>query len=134
MAFGIPMIHTILEWKNSTKKAAGDDAEPAAAVESLYLPSVDRPTETEDQDVKDSEDEEDQEEVDQIQDEAEDKDDNEQLGCVKLTENARFDFKEKLSDSENQPLLGLVLTPTRELAVQVKHHIDAATKFTGTSL
>ncbi|KAF5922986.1 ATP-dependent RNA helicase DDX24 [Diceros bicornis minor] len=29
------------------------------------------------------------------------------------------------------PLLGLVLTPTRELAVQVKQHIDAVAKFTG---
>uniref|UniRef100_A0A673UBP9 ATP-dependent RNA helicase n=1 Tax=Suricata suricatta TaxID=37032 RepID=A0A673UBP9_SURSU len=30
-----------------------------------------------------------------------------------------------------RPLLGLVLTPTRELAVQVKQHIDAVAKFTG---
>uniref|UniRef100_A0A8C7ELQ7 ATP-dependent RNA helicase n=1 Tax=Neovison vison TaxID=452646 RepID=A0A8C7ELQ7_NEOVI len=30
-----------------------------------------------------------------------------------------------------RPLLGLVLTPTRELAVQVKQHIDALAKFTG---
>lgn len=29
------------------------------------------------------------------------------------------------------PLLGLVLTPTRELALQVKQHIDAVAKFTG---
>uniref|UniRef100_H0WSY7 ATP-dependent RNA helicase n=2 Tax=Otolemur garnettii TaxID=30611 RepID=H0WSY7_OTOGA len=29
------------------------------------------------------------------------------------------------------PLLGLVLTPTRELAVQVRQHIDAVAKFTG---
>ncbi|XP_069345356.1 ATP-dependent RNA helicase DDX24 [Eulemur rufifrons] len=30
-----------------------------------------------------------------------------------------------------RPLLGLVLTPTRELAVQVKQHIDAVAMFTG---
>lgn len=30
-----------------------------------------------------------------------------------------------------RPLLGLVLTPTRELAVQVRQHIDAVAKFTG---
>ncbi|KAM8782177.1 ATP-dependent RNA helicase DDX24 [Rhynchonycteris naso] len=30
-----------------------------------------------------------------------------------------------------RPLLGLVLTPTRELAVQVKQHVDAVAKFTG---
>lgn len=29
------------------------------------------------------------------------------------------------------PLLGLILTPTRELALQVKQHIDAVAKFTG---
>ncbi|CAG10574.1 unnamed protein product, partial [Tetraodon nigroviridis] len=32
--------------------------------------------------------------------------------------------------SQSLPLLGLVLTPTRELAVQVKHHIDVISKFT----
>ncbi|XP_013868964.1 ATP-dependent RNA helicase DDX24 isoform X2 [Austrofundulus limnaeus] len=119
----------ILEWKNSTEKTADDDAEPAAVVESLYLPSVDRPAETEDQDMEDSE-EEDQEDVDRTPDDTEDEDHDEQLGCVKLTENVKFDLQEKLSDGGSQPLLGLVLTPTRELAVQVKHHIDAATKFT----
>lgn len=30
-----------------------------------------------------------------------------------------------------RPLLGLVLTPTRELAVQVRQHIDAVARFTG---
>ncbi|XP_021035045.1 ATP-dependent RNA helicase DDX24 isoform X1 [Mus caroli] len=30
-----------------------------------------------------------------------------------------------------RPLLGLVLTPTRELAIQVRQHIDAVAKFTG---
>ncbi|KAM7323590.1 ATP-dependent RNA helicase DDX24 [Alexandromys fortis] len=30
-----------------------------------------------------------------------------------------------------RPLLGLVLTPTRELAIQVRHHIDAVARFTG---
>nr|XP_020731600.1 ATP-dependent RNA helicase DDX24 [Odocoileus virginianus texanus]XP_020731601.1 ATP-dependent RNA helicase DDX24 [Odocoileus virginianus texanus]XP_020731602.1 ATP-dependent RNA helicase DDX24 [Odocoileus virginianus texanus]XP_020731603.1 ATP-dependent RNA helicase DDX24 [Odocoileus virginianus texanus] len=32
--------------------------------------------------------------------------------------------------SPKRPLLGLVLTPTRELAVQVKQHVDAVAKFT----
>ncbi|KAF6732947.1 ATP-dependent RNA helicase DDX24 [Oryzias melastigma] len=38
--------------------------------------------------------------------------------------------EEQLAGVRSRPLLGLVLTPTRELAVQVKHHIDAVTKFT----
>ncbi|XP_067099780.1 ATP-dependent RNA helicase DDX24 [Osmerus mordax] len=62
---------------------------------------------------------------------------DEQMGCVKVIEDVDFDFddtaedKEALKASQNQPLLGLVLAPTRELAVQVKHHIDAVAKFTG---
>lgn len=50
------------------------------------------------------------------------------VGCVKVIDNVHFDFE---ASHVVNPLLGLVLTPTRELAVQVKHHIDAVTKFTG---
>lgn len=42
-----------------------------------------------------------------------------------------FNTKQENKDNGKQPLLGLVLTPTRELAVQVKHHIDAVAQFTG---
>uniref|UniRef100_A0A4W5RRT5 ATP-dependent RNA helicase n=1 Tax=Hucho hucho TaxID=62062 RepID=A0A4W5RRT5_9TELE len=63
----------------------------------------------------------------------EDESDSEKIGCVKVVENMEFDFdnraEETLKVSEKQPLLGLVLCPTRELAVQVKHHIDAVAKF-----
>ncbi|XP_006879266.1 PREDICTED: ATP-dependent RNA helicase DDX24 [Elephantulus edwardii] len=34
-------------------------------------------------------------------------------------------------EHSKRPLLGLVLTPTRELAVQVKQHVDAVARFTG---
>ncbi|XP_017270147.1 ATP-dependent RNA helicase DDX24 [Kryptolebias marmoratus] len=134
LAFGIPMIHTILEWKNGPEKSTDGDTEPASEVTSLYLPSANNPTSSEDQDVKDPE-EEDREDVDETQeatdkDDIEDKELDEQRGCVKLIESAELDREEKLSDGQSRPLLGLVLTPTRELAVQVKHHIDAAAKFT----
>lgn len=129
MAFGIPIIHTILEWKNSTEKTTTDDTEAASQVESLFLPSVDETTNSED--VKESEEDEDQTQDAADEDDVEDKNQDEQLGCVKLIENAKFNSEEKLSGGQSRPLLGLVLTPTRELAVQVKHHIDAAAKFTG---
>ncbi|XP_037551354.1 ATP-dependent RNA helicase DDX24 [Nematolebias whitei] len=131
LAFGIPIIHTILEWKNSTEKTTTDDIEAASEVESLFLPSVDETTNSEDVDAKESEEEdEDQTQDAAEEDDVEDKDQDEQLGCVKLIENAKFNSEEKLSGGQNRPLLGLVLTPTRELAVQVKHHIDAAAQFT----
>lgn len=58
----------------------------------------------------------------------EEKLDEEQTGKLQQ----EFDVKSVTCKSHaKRPLLGLVLTPTRELAVQVKQHIDAVAKFTG---
>lgn len=59
------------------------------------------------------------------------------VNSMELLQDSGFDVdspKQNSVKDKNNPLLGLVLTPTRELAVQVKHHIDAVAKFTGTSL
>lgn len=41
-------------------------------------------------------------------------------------------MKENLNSDENQkPLYALILTPTRELAFQVRDHLVTAAKFTG---
>ncbi|XP_066883931.1 ATP-dependent RNA helicase DDX24 isoform X2 [Kogia breviceps] len=51
----------------------------------------------------------------------------------KLDEEQTRKLKQELGGKiahPRRPLLGLVLTPTRELAVQVKQHIDAVAKFT----
>lgn len=152
MAFGIPMIHAILEWKNSSGKPADDNTEPTTQVESLYLPAVGESTVEEDkEDNMEAEGEEGESVTEQDQgdtdehdsedehDEGEEKDEDQKLGCVKVIENAEFDFdptaeaEEEPAGGRDQPLLGLVLTPTRELAVQVKHHIDAVAQFTGKS-
>ncbi|MEQ2165008.1 hypothetical protein GOODEAATRI_012565 [Goodea atripinnis] len=128
-AFGIPMIHTILEWKNGSGKTTepGDTEDPKTG-------------EQQDDSTEPSE-EDDEREVDQTnagsdEDEqgAEGEDQDEQLGCVRVIDDAEFDFKGKVDEGQNRPLLGLVLTPTRELAVQVKHHIDAVAKYTGKCL
>ncbi|EPQ14926.1 ATP-dependent RNA helicase DDX24 [Myotis brandtii] len=58
----------------------------------------------------------------------EEKLDEEQTGTLQQ----EFDVKSITCKSHpKRPLLGLVLTPTRELAVQVKQHIDAVARFTG---
>lgn len=156
LAFGIPMIHTILEWRNGSDKPVDDNTEPASKVESLYLPAVDESAKSGEEDEEDDMEDDmeaEEEECDSIteqdqgdtdehdsEDDAEEKDDDERLGCVQVIENVEFDFdpadegEEKPAGSRDQPLLGLVLTPTRELAVQVKHHIDAVAKFTGKSV
>ncbi|XP_039992592.1 ATP-dependent RNA helicase DDX24 [Xiphias gladius] len=145
LAFGIPMIHTILEWKKGSDKP-DDSSEPTTEVESLYLPTVKSENaaesvteEDQEENVEAGEEEdqgvEDQEQGDSDEHVSED-DEDEKLGCVRVLENAGLDFdpnaeaEEKPAGGQSQPLLGLVLTPTRELAVQVKHHIDAVAKFT----
>lgn len=57
----------------------------------------------------------------------EEKPDEEQTGKLKR----ELGGKTATCTRPERPLLGLVLTPTRELAVQVKQHIDAVAKFTG---
>lgn len=167
MAFGIPMIHSILEWRKSSAKPVDDNTQAATQVESLYLPecakSGESPVEEDEVDSMDAEEDEDeaiteqdqsdedksnsedgsdaegQEDDDEVENGDDDDDDDERLGCVQVIKNVEFDFDEATKAEENlagsrvQPLLGLVLTPTRELAVQVKHHIDAVAKFTGES-
>ncbi|XP_056151615.1 ATP-dependent RNA helicase DDX24 [Lampris incognitus] len=160
LSFGIPMIHSILEWKKGSEgQDDADDQDKAhTKVESLYLPNpsesaVDNdgeqvqctesnadlmtaqdgehkvPAEGEGEGITEHD----------IVDEdivIEEENQHERIGCVKVIENVDFDFNtsveavQRTTDSQNQPLLGLVLTPTRELAVQVKHHIDAVAKFT----
>ncbi|XP_059543119.1 ATP-dependent RNA helicase DDX24 [Myotis daubentonii] len=61
-----------------------------------------------------------------------DEDKEEKLDEQTGTLQQEFDVKSVTCKSHpKRPLLGLVLTPTRELAVQVKQHIDAVAKFTG---
>lgn len=115
------MIHSILEWKKSSATPVVEDAKPCTQVESLYLPTAANLEEsTLEADGDDTGDEE---------------EDGGKLGCVQVIDDVEFDFEqtEEQQRPTGSPLLGLVLTPTRELAVQVKHHIDAVAKFTSES-
>lgn len=179
LSFGIPMIHSILEWKKTIdSKNAGADRklESVADVQSIYLPSVrdskDKSGEAEGQrsnktggnltgkeatstdktssaqnDNTDNEHEEENPTEDEGsvdgQDEADDcgsadahqSQDGDGGGVPGDEEGTiqsmSLNTKREEKDDGKQPLLGLVLTPTRELAVQVKHHIDAVAQFTG---
>lgn len=152
LSFAIPMIHTILEWKKAAPEKDGvDEANADLETEILDIPHAKTVDDTEsvtEQEPNNEDDEEDNEDLagqdeDASDDPAEDEseieleNDNKKLGCVKVIHNVEFDFENSAdtedknsSGSRNQPLLGLVLTPTRELAVQVKHHIDAVAQFT----
>lgn len=56
------------------------------------------------------------------------------MGCVKVLDNLPSNIGPfvNTNNSDNlKPLYALILTPTRELAIQVKNHLVAAAKHTG---
>ncbi|XP_015271006.1 PREDICTED: ATP-dependent RNA helicase DDX24 [Gekko japonicus] len=124
LAFAIPMIHSVLQWQASNDLAGRSDSslEEAAGRED---------------DVPSREVTEEAEGLNPVGSEASgaiaEDDESPATGCVKVSEDIESDLGAKKHDDvqKSSPLLGLVLTPTRELAVQVKHHIDAVAKYTG---
>ncbi|NXB14946.1 DDX24 helicase, partial [Rhagologus leucostigma] len=122
LAFAIPMIHSVLQWQKSNNSATRND--------SVSKESHQRHDETR----WENEDEAEKVTHQQVEDSGDEDDVSFTTGCVKVLENVEFDSDDEthtVDSHKKRPLLGLVLTPTRELAVQVKHHIDAVAKFTG---
>jgi len=128
LAFGIPIIHGILADREND-----DDREKTEDITEQDEDEVD----TNENDVIDeesSEEEEDMENTDATS------------GCVRVVNDVKFDFDVDIEEpvaviepnrkvKKQKPvkkgkLRGLVLTPTRELAVQVKNHIEAIAKYT----
>lgn len=165
LCFGIPMIHSILEWR---KASAGEQTTGAAdtetRVESLYLRDGEEPAE-ESGAVSGEEEEEsgataaeepleeksgamsaeepleesgaasaEEEETGVASaEEEEEEEEEEKSGAASAEEEEEegVTAHQTQTNTQQPPLLGLVLTPTRELAVQVQHHIDAVARFTG---
>lgn len=151
LAFAIPMIHAVLQWhkgkvspipsntqvpaRETRTKAAAEPGGPEAGV----LPS-EAGTESEvvsgeagasvsDQALPSCDDDAGEGPSSLVkQNENEEKLEEEQTGKLKQD---LYDQIAACSVQPRRPLLGLVLTPTRELAVQVKQHIDAVARFTG---
>ncbi|XP_019639049.1 PREDICTED: ATP-dependent RNA helicase DDX24-like [Branchiostoma belcheri] len=126
LAFGIPILHRILEWKERNCQAEDGQV----------------PENTSDDD--DDQEMEGVEEEDHNVEEEEEEElvlDSAGLGCVHVEDDITLPPElEALQQTPPQsvptplkvvsPLLALVLTPTRELAVQVANHIKAAAKYT----
>nr|XP_009935112.1 PREDICTED: ATP-dependent RNA helicase DDX24 [Opisthocomus hoazin] len=122
LAFAIPMIHSVLQWQKSNSSTSRND--------SVSKESHQHRGETR----WENEDEAEKLTHQQAEDSGDEDDASFTTGCVKVLENFEFDSVDKahaVGAHKKRPLLGLVLTPTRELAVQVKHHIDAVARFTG---
>lgn len=101
------MIHSILEWRKASDGEQTTDRpeDTEVCVESLYLPASSETTDG----------------CPAPETSGDTAPEQEETGGAGQTQRK----------THKQPLLGLVLTPTRELAVQVKHHIDAVASFTG---
>ncbi|NWX15167.1 DDX24 helicase, partial [Aegotheles bennettii] len=122
LAFAIPMIHSVLQWQKSNSLTTRNDS----ASKGSHQHCDEARWENEDEAEKVSH--------QQVGDSGDEDDASFTTGSVKVLENFEFDYGNKtltVGSHKKRPLLGLVLTPTRELAVQVKHHIDAVAKFTG---
>ncbi|KAM9014230.1 ATP-dependent RNA helicase DDX24 isoform 1-T2 [Ara ararauna] len=122
LAFAIPMIHSVLQWQKSNSSTTRND--------SVSKDSHQHHDET----SRENENEAEKLTHQQAEDSRDEDDSSFTTGCVKVLENFAFDSGDEthtVDYHKKRPLLGLVLTPTRELAVQVKHHIDAVAKFTG---
>ncbi|NXT83271.1 DDX24 helicase, partial [Zapornia atra] len=122
LAFAIPVIHSVLQWQKSNSSTTTND--------SVSEESHQHHDETR------WEDEDEAEKLihQEVEDSGDEDDASFTTGRVKVLENFEFDCGDEthtVGSHKKRPLLGLVLTPTRELAVQVKHHIDAVAKFTG---
>ncbi|XP_059706198.1 ATP-dependent RNA helicase DDX24 isoform X1 [Haemorhous mexicanus] len=122
LAFAIPMIHSVLQWQKSNNSTTRNDSVSKESHQHHDEPRWE------------NEDEAEKLTHQQVEDSGDEDDASFPTGCVKVLENVEFDSDDEthtVGSDKNRPLLGLVLTPTRELAVQVKHHIDAVAKFTG---
>lgn len=135
LAFGIPMLDGII--RQMEKESEIDDNPVSDQEESEdELEEIDQPETAEEEDSCS---------------ESDFSDPEAESGCVKVINNVQFDFDNEdefdfiapplevlnevsLTTSKtkywNKPLYALVLTPTRELAIQVKNHIQNAAKFT----
>ncbi|XP_015720884.1 ATP-dependent RNA helicase DDX24 [Coturnix japonica] len=122
LAFAIPMIHSVLEWQKSNSSVSINDTVSK------------KPYQHHDEKRWENDDEAEKGKHQQVEDSGDEDDASFATESVKVEENTEYDSSNKehaVGLHKKRPLLGLVLTPTRELAVQVKHHIDAVAKFTG---
>ena len=130
LAFGIPIITGIVEARQCTSA----DIE-GAELDSENVDDLDKNRnlkESGSNEVSDAESFEDMSE-----------DETQSTGCVKVVNNVIFDFETDIVEQEQsskpvsdiqvkrKKLQALVLTPTRELAIQVRDHLVAASKYAG---
>nr|XP_034181790.1 ATP-dependent RNA helicase DDX24 [Osmia lignaria]XP_034181791.1 ATP-dependent RNA helicase DDX24 [Osmia lignaria] len=117
LAFGIPIIAGILELKNSQ---AGE-----SNIRSMKETSIDIEnkgwfcTENKTESDNSSSESDHEEDIDDVNENG--------IGCVRVIDNIKVN---EVGNYPKKPLFALILTPTRELAIQIKDHLTKAAKYT----
>lgn len=161
LAFGIPIIHGILSDKKreAERQNSGEDSGVEYSDQEVSEDEEQLSEEDVDFGQEDSESEEelcispansdgDGDDDDENSNDNESEDDCENtnkefgsdLGCVKVIDNMDFDFLEeemevdRVTETPLRPLRALIVTPTRELAIQVKSHLASILRHTDIKL
>ncbi|XP_044016637.1 ATP-dependent RNA helicase DDX24-like, partial [Aphidius gifuensis] len=133
LAFAIPILAGIMELKAEKQHDTIDEEK-----ESM---SLNKSGSTNDNWIVSSDNESDQDNDNEFNDDDDDLNSDEDncnnvneaqgIGCVKVIDN--MDFSEITGKKQiiKKPLYALILTPTRELAIQIKNHMCKAAKYTG---
>lgn len=117
LAFGIPIIAGILELKNRQV----DDSN----IRSMKETSIDIEnkgwicTENKIETGNSSSESDNEEDIDDVNENG--------IGCVRVIDNIKVN---EVGNYAKKPLFALILTPTRELAIQIKDHLTKAAKYT----
>lgn len=158
LAFGIPIIHGILELKKresgkfvssksgkfeETENEDNENCHNSDSDEEFTTDSEDETSEdkifenetSEDEsfDCENSEDEIPANEISEDEISANENSENEnfdnetEIGCVKVIDNIKINSSSV--NSSRKPFYALILTPTRELAIQIKNHLTKAAKY-----
>ncbi|XP_033212425.1 ATP-dependent RNA helicase DDX24 isoform X1 [Belonocnema kinseyi] len=123
LAFGIPILNGILELKKKERKSVSSKS---GEFQESNLEDTDEVEKEEGIEGKRN-----SQDLKMFQKESEDEvlddEDSEGFGCVKVIDNLKV--SDVFQDSR-KPLYALILTPTRELAIQIKDHLTKAAKYT----
>ncbi|KAK0181215.1 hypothetical protein PV327_003517 [Microctonus hyperodae] len=124
LAFGIPILAGILEHKQNDTQTSDDEfssikeVEDCGATNGSWFVSNKK---NGDNDSNYSDSEADDETYHLNED---------GLGCVKVIDNIHIDGFDEVPQAPRKPLYALILTPTRELAIQIRNHMCNAAKYT----
>ena len=119
LAFGIPILYGIMKdkefelKKKNQQEAEGSDESGA-----------------EQEDNEESQSEKGAEEEEDAGEESEDQG----IGCVRVIDNVDFNLNPIETSERKTKLRAVIITPTRELAVQIEKHLRAVAKYTGVTM